>query len=130
MSVHSTHYDDPEEYERDLRFEYRKEQYEQDHGIVGDMPFYTDDADDPHWKCENCGHCMTFNARKPIIHFMTYIDDKGYVHNNPEKPVKENLIAMFSPLPEYTACNICKLTHNQVMDDDYCEDFIEIGDDE
>ena len=24
MSVHSTHYDDPDEYERDLRWEYRK----------------------------------------------------------------------------------------------------------
>lgn len=33
MSVHSTHYDDPEEYERDLAFEYRREQWEQDHGI-------------------------------------------------------------------------------------------------
>lgn len=31
MSVHSTHYDDPEEYERDLAFEYRREQWEQDH---------------------------------------------------------------------------------------------------
>ena len=31
MSVHSTHYEDEEEYERDLKFEYRKEQWEQDH---------------------------------------------------------------------------------------------------
>jgi hypothetical protein len=31
MSVHSTYYEDPEEYERDLHFEYRREQYEQDH---------------------------------------------------------------------------------------------------
>ena len=31
MSVHSTHYDDPEEYERDLAFEYRRKQWEQDH---------------------------------------------------------------------------------------------------
>ena len=40
MSVHSTYYEDEEEYERDLRFEYRKEQYEQDHGIhdLGDYP--------------------------------------------------------------------------------------------
>ena len=38
MSVHSTYYDDPDEYERDLAFEYRKEQYEQDHGDFGDYP--------------------------------------------------------------------------------------------
>ena len=39
MSVHSTNYDDPEEYERDLKWEYRKEQWEQDHGIINDLPF-------------------------------------------------------------------------------------------
>lgn len=42
MSVHSTHYDDPEEYKRDLEFEYRKEQYEQDHGI----PFFMEGIED------------------------------------------------------------------------------------
>jgi len=125
MSVHSTHYDDPDEYRRDLEYEYRKEQYEQTHGIVGDMPFYTDDPDDPHWRCENCGHCKSFNARKPVIHFSNYIDDKGYVHNNPDKPVKENLSARWSFDEEYIPGNICELTHNQVMDDDYCEDFEE-----
>lgn len=31
MSVHSTHYDESEEYERDLKWEYRREQWEQDH---------------------------------------------------------------------------------------------------
>lgn len=31
MSVHSTYYKDEEEYERDLKWEYRKEQWEQDH---------------------------------------------------------------------------------------------------
>lgn len=47
MSVHSTYYEDRDEYERDLRYEYRKE----------DMPFYTDEPDDPHWQCENCAKC-------------------------------------------------------------------------
>lgn len=32
MSVHSTHYDDPDEYERDLRWEYRGEDEQ--------IPFY------------------------------------------------------------------------------------------
>lgn len=39
MSVHNTHYDDPEEYERDLKWEYRREQWKQDHGIINDLPF-------------------------------------------------------------------------------------------
>lgn len=125
MSVHSNHYDDPDEYERDLRYEYRKEQYEQTHGISGDMPFYTDDPDDPHWKCENCAHCKEFQALKPIIHFSNYIDDKGYVHNNPEKPVRQNLTAMWSK-DKYVTANLCEVSNHQVLDDDYCSDFEEV----
>lgn len=90
-----------------------------------ELPFYTDDPDDPHWRCERCAYCKTFNLRKPIIHFHTYIDDKGYVHNNPEKPVKENFTAMWSLDGDYVSGNICMLTHNQVMDDDFCADFSE-----
>ena len=127
MSVHSTHYDNQEEYERDLKYEYRKEQYEQDHGIIEDLPFYTDDPDDPHWRCENCGHCKSFNARKPVISFRNYVDDKGYVHNNPNRPVPQNLYARWSFAEEYIPANICELTHNQVMDDDFCDEFIEEG---
>lgn len=126
MSVHSTHYDDLEEYERDLKWEYRREQWEQDHGIIDDLPFYTDDPDDPHWRCENCGHCKSFNARKPVISFRNWVDDKGYVHNNPDRPTPQNLYAMWSVKEEYIPGNICELTHNQVMDDDYCEEFIEV----
>lgn len=44
MSVHSNHYDDPEEYERDLKAEYRQEQWEQDHEIV--IPFYTTEQEE------------------------------------------------------------------------------------
>lgn len=90
-----------------------------------ELPFYTDDPDDPHWRCERCAYCKTFNLRKPIIHFHTHVDDKGYVHNNPEKPVKENLTAMWSLEENYVLGNICELTHNQVMDDDYCAEFRE-----
>lgn len=46
MSVHSTHYDDPEEYERDLKWEYRKEQWEQDHGIIDDLPYSDEEWED------------------------------------------------------------------------------------
>lgn len=39
MSVHSTHYDNDEEYERDLKFEYRREQWEKEHqDDMGDYP--------------------------------------------------------------------------------------------
>lgn len=126
MSVHSTHYDDPEEYERDLRAEYAKEEYEERHGIVKDIPFYTDDPEDPHWICENCAHCKSFNARKPVIAFRTWVDDKGYVHNNKDKPVKENLYARWSFNEEYIPANLCERTNNQVMDDDFCEEFEEV----
>lgn len=46
MSVHSNHYEDPEEYERDLRSEYAREEYEQTHGI----PFYYPENDDPDYQ--------------------------------------------------------------------------------
>jgi len=123
MSVHSNHYDDPEEYRRDLQYEYRQEQWEQDHGIEA---FCTDDADKPHYRCENCKHCKLFNARKPIIAFMKYVDDEGYVHNNPDKPTRDNLYARWSYENEYIPSNLCELTNNQMMDDDYCEDFEEV----
>lgn len=47
MSVHSTHYDDPEEYERDLAFEYRREQWEQDHpNELQDIDYLTESPQD------------------------------------------------------------------------------------
>ena len=39
MSVHSTYYDDQDEYEQDLRWEYRK-------GNEDDIPFYDPMIDD------------------------------------------------------------------------------------
>ena len=89
------------------------------------LPFYTDDPDDPHWRCENCKHCKQFNALKPIIRFSEYVDDKGYVHNNPEKPVRQNLMAMWSR-DKYIPANICEVSNHQVLDDDYCSDFEEV----
>ena len=118
MSVHSTHYDDPEEYERDLKYEYRTERT--------DIPFYTDDPDEEHWRCENCAHCKSFNARKPVVDFIDYVDDKGYVHNNRKHPIWENLHPRWSFDEEYLPANLCELTNNQVMDDDFCPDFKEI----
>ena len=89
-----------------------------------DIPFYTDDPDDPHWRCENCAHCKAYSALKPIIHFNKYVDDKGYVHNNPEKPTRQNLTAIWSR-DKYIPANLCEISNHQVLDDDYCSDFEE-----
>lgn len=75
MSVHSNHYDDPEEYERDLKYEYRKEQYEQSHGPIGDIPFYKEPN-----RCEECEYCMAAKIRKPTgryLEYPTYTDTEG-----------------------------------------------------
>lgn len=111
--------------DEEYRSSYAKEQWEQDHPYE-DAPFYTDDPDDRHWRCQNCGHCKRFNARRPVVVFTSYVDDKGYVHNNPEQPhSSRNYYARWSFDDEYIPGKICMLTHNQVMDDDYCEEFIE-----
>ena len=48
MSVHSNHYDDPNEYERDLRYEYRTEQ-------AGLYHYDDDEPTIPY--CEECIYC-------------------------------------------------------------------------
>lgn len=91
-----------------------------------DVPFYTDDLDDPHWRCENCGHCKVVRLLKPVIGFRDWMDDKGYVHNNPKKPLPQNLYALWSTDGEYTTGNLCEVSNSQVYDDDYCEEFTKI----
>lgn len=49
MSVHSNHYDDPEEYERDLRWEYRTESR--------DLYYHDDDEPEITLTCGDCIHC-------------------------------------------------------------------------
>jgi hypothetical protein len=47
MSVHSTYYEDEEEYERDLKWEYRREQWEQDHPEeLQDIDYLTESPQD------------------------------------------------------------------------------------
>ena len=106
-----------EEYEQAMRWECRGDYQE-------DIPFYTDDPEDPHWRCENCAHCKAYSALRPIIHFSDYVDDKGYVHNNPDKPVRQNLTAIWSR-DKYHPANLCEISNHQVLDDDYCSDFEE-----
>ena len=89
-----------------------------------EAPFVTDDPEDPHWRCENCAHCKEYQAMKPIIRFSNYVDDKGYVHNNPERPVRQNLMATWDD-NKYVPANLCEVSNHQVLDDDYCSDFEE-----
>ena len=125
MSVHSTHYDNPEEYERDLRAEYAREQYEQTHGPIGDMPFYTDDPDDPHWKCENCGHCKEYKVFKRIIkeHPRYFYESKESLHKQEDKTCYTLWVA--KERTEYESVWLCEVDRFEHMDDDYCEEFIE-----
>lgn len=125
MSVHSTYYDDPEEYERDLKWEYRKEQWEQDHGIVDDLPFYTDDPDDPHWKCENCRHCKEFKMFRRIVGQHPQYYFKG---NNPTRYEDHKFYTLWVK-PDYSEMEsiwMCEVDHREHMDDDCCEEFIEV----
>lgn len=108
------------EYESIMRREDADDRY------YDDTPFYTDDPDDPHWRCENCGHCKRVKLLKPVIGFQDWLDDNGYLHNNPKKPRVENLYARWSIEGEYREGNICELTNTQVYDDEYCEEFEEI----
>lgn len=108
-----------EEYEQAMRWECRDDYYD-------DMPIYTDDHGDPHWRCENCKHCKTVRLLKPVLGFHDWLDDKGYLHNNPKKPIVENLYALWSPDGEYRDANLCEISNSQVYDDDFCDDFEEI----
>lgn len=81
---------------------------------------YTDDPDDPYYICENCKHCISVEVFKPIIRRVTWVDDKGYVHNSPET---QKLIAVWGT--DYTPANICDKLKRQVYDDDFCNDFEE-----
>lgn len=125
MSVHSTHYDNQEEYERDLKYEYRKEQYEQDHGIIEDLPFYTDDPDDPHWRCENCGHCKDIAIAKRVIktHPEMWHDTNHIQHVNSSVCVTY----VQRDRTEFEPICVCELLEREVLEDDTCEAFIEKG---
>ena len=68
-----------------------------------ELPFYTDDADDPHWRCENCGHCKEYKIFKRVIC---------------EIFVKRNYL-------EQESVWLCEVDHCEHMDDDYCADFEE-----
>ena len=82
---------------------------------------YTDDPDDEHWRCENCKHCKSIEVFKPVIERVTWVDENGYVHNNPGT---QKLAARWGK--DYVSGNLCGLTNRQVYYDDFCESFEEV----
>ena len=108
------------EFEQECRRMNREDRYEREHEF--DDPY---EDNEEIGRCENCVHCKEFQARKPVVGFRKWIDEKGYVHNNREKPHWNCLYGMWGN--EYVLGNICELTHKQVMDDETCDDFQEVG---
>ena len=90
------------------------------------LPFYTDDPDDPHWRCENCGHCKFVKIHKRIIdyHPEMYHDNNGIQHKN--KNV--GTVWVTWDRAEFEEVQICELLNCETYDDQFCEDFIEQGD--
>ena len=75
-----------------------------------DMPFYTDDPDDPHWSCPNCKNCKEV---KIFMRYIRNIDNRLYVAVNPE---------------DYETILFCKLAERETEDTEYCAEFREKGD--
>ena len=91
-----------------------------------DAPFYTDDPDDPHWRCENCAHCKFVKIHKRIVSFHTKenMDSKGALHKN--KSV--GTVWVTWDRTEFEDVQICELLNCETYDDQFCEDFTEVED--
>lgn len=74
-----------------------------------DMPFYTDDPDDPHWNCTNCGNCQEIKIFKRVIH---EVNGRVKVTENPN---------------EYVSIYVCKLAERETEETEYCAEFKEKG---
>ena len=118
MSVHSNHYDDYEEYKRDLQTEYR-------HEAQDDL--YTDDADDPHWRCENCNHCKEYQIYKRVIesHPRYYYKDKNSTVRQEDNSCFTLWVGRDYKIREMQSVWLCEIDHKEHMDDDYCGNFEE-----
>lgn len=133
MSVHSNHYEDPEEYERDLRSEYAREEYEQTHGI----PFYYPENDDPDCDdpdrdgraCETCKHFIEHKMYKRIIesHFINGTAMKRGKNGVGIVSDRYNELKMWVTTDwrqrEMTSIWICEKDKQEHFDDDFCEEY-------
>ena len=87
------------------------------------LPFYTDDPDDPHWKCGNCAHCKWVKIHKRIVNFhpQQRMDDKGIIHKNG----RAGTVWVTWDRTEFEDVQICELLNCETYDDQFCADFIE-----
>lgn len=94
-----------------------------------ELPFYTDDPDDPHWKCENCGHCKEYKVFKRIIkeHPRYFYESKESLHKQEDKTCYTLWVA--KERTEWESVWLCEIDKTEHFDDDYCEEFIEINGD-
>lgn len=94
-----------------------------------ELPFYTDDPDDPHWKCENCGHCKEYKVFKRIIkeHPRYFYESKESLHKQEDKTCYTLWVA--KERTEWESVWLCEVDKTEHFDDDYCEEFIEINGD-
>lgn len=94
-----------------------------------ELPFYTDDPDDPHWRCENCGHCKEYKVFKRIIkeHPRYFYESKESLHKQEDKTCYTLWVA--KERTEWESVWLCEVDKTEHFDDDYCEEFIEINGD-
>ena len=116
MSVHSNHYETEEEYLRDLQAEYSRPEYQEE-----ETPFYTDDADDPHWHCENCGHCKEIKIHKRVMRWFPSSKLGDVVR--PDDTWGKMLIER--SWRDFEDTLFCSLRNCECAEDGYCSDFIE-----
>ena len=99
MSVHSNHYDNEEEYRRDLAWEYRREQ--------ADLYHYDDTLPDERI-CSNCQHCKEISLFKRKGRYVApeYVD------------VPDGIVAIYSDKQNRETTYICM---NECSSDYLCE---------
>ena len=88
--------------------------------------YYTDDADDPHWRCENCNHNKCFQMYKRVIknHPFYWFDKNNIQHED------RGTYTLFVR-PDYEKREmedvwLCEIDHREHMDDDFCDSFEEV----
>lgn len=92
------------------------------------LPFYTDDADDPHWRCENCAHCKEYKMFTRIIdnHPRYFYESEDSLHKKEDKACYT--IWVKPDRTDYESIWLCEIDRAEHMDDDYCAEFEEIED--
>ena len=90
-----------------------------------DIPFYTDDPEDPHWRCENCGHCKEYKMYKRVIknHPLYWFDKNNIQHE--DRGTYTLFVRPDWEKREMESVWLCEIDRTEHMDDYYCEEFEE-----